>query len=844
MLYIFLLLLLTVDIEGQMCLPEPGDKVINMCENSFGNGNSLYLDTSRAVSYQGSCTCQLNTQGGAVDLQLSARGNQTDCDSTLFLSSPIEYAFRCVGTDPVVATGKIQPTQIVYITLTKSSSNAKAAMCVHIAQTSFAGSLSLLCYAGTLKFHTTAPSPVTTPTPLPTTPPAQPVPTTTVAQPVSSANSANICSADTRDTVINMCERGFGSGNSIYLDTTKSVNYQGDCVCQLSAQGGTVDLELSVKGVHADCNASLNIAPFIDYTFNCVQSESVSATGKVEVGQTVFVTLSKASPDAVADLCVHIMQTSFRAGSLSVVCNAGTPKPTTISGVPAATTVPVTNSTGSQVPTSTTNITTPARSGQTNTNETTATNVTVKIPQVIEPVCQTSSGDKVVNICERSFGSGTAIYLDTSKAVNYQGRCVCQLRAQGGTVDLQLTVQGGSSQCDATLYFTQAIDHTYNCGDRTPSNTTGRIEPRQMIILTLTKGSDAVADFCVLLVQTSFGAGSLSLSCTEGTRKPPITPRVPATTSTLVRSTTAVPVTKSTGNEVTTSTTNITTPAGSGQASTTTKMVTAQKPQVLEPACQTTTGDTVVNICERSFGSGTAIYLDTSKAVNYQGRCVCQLRAQGGTVDLQLTVQGGSSQCDATLYFTQAIDHTYNCGDRTPSNTTGRIEPGQMIILTLTKGSDAVADFCVLLVQTSFGGSLSLSCSEGTPKPKTTAVPPTTSTFSQNSTDSTVTERGSTGNTTSDPEPNTTTSSSEPKPTSAPSERTTGSGSTKAPTPAHLHQAPAHSTIVVSIVVVAVFGVVVVLMIIMVTVKHFRKKRSSKVAAAPSTANGLINVNL
>ncbi|XP_046363232.2 mucin-5AC-like [Haliotis rufescens] len=823
-------------IQGQVCRPDPGDKVVNMCENSFSNGNSLYLDTARAVNYQDSCMCWLQSQGGSVELLLSVRGNETDCDSTLLLSPHIEYSFSCVGKEPITATGKIEPGQVVFISLTKSSTDAKAALCVHIGQLSFGGSLSLNCYAGTLKPSTTTSVPVTTPTPTP--PPTTRPSTQTVSRGLVPPNTANICSEDPNDKVINMCERDFGSGNSIYMDTTKAVNYQGDCVCQLRAQGGAVDLELSVKGVHADCNATLYLAPFIDYTFNCVQQESVSTTGKIEVGQTVYVTLSKASPDAVADLCVHIVQTSSGAGSLSLTCSEGTPKPTTTPQPLPSTTSQSANSSGSEVAASTANITTsavnPRGSGEPRTNDTT---VSFQKPPVKEPTCQATPGDKVVNMCEKSFGSGAAIYLDTAKAVNYQGRCVCQLSAQGGDVDLQLTVQGAHADCDATLYFPPPIDYTYNCADRTSSNSTGRIESGRMVFLTLTKGSKAVADFCVLLVQASSGAGSLSLTCSEGTPKPTTTPQPqPSTTSQSANSS---------GSGVTARTANITTsavnPGGSSEPSTNdtnTTTVSVQKPQVIEPVCQSTSGDKVVNMCEGNFDSGAAIYLDTAKAVNYQGRCVCQLSAQGGDVDLQLSVQGAHADCDATLYFSPSIDHTYNCADRTSSNTTGRIESGKMVFLTLTKGSDAVADFCVLLVQTLSGGSLSLNCLEG--KLKVTVVPPTTTSTLPNSTGSEVTKTGATVKTNSSSLPKSTTSPSVPTNTTD-----GGNGTIKDPQQAPLEQSPAHSTIVVSIIVVTAFGIVVLLTIIMVIAKRVRKKSSSnQVAAAPSSANGLINVSL
>ncbi|XP_067676341.1 mucin-21-like [Haliotis asinina] len=138
-----------------------------------------------------------------------------------------------------------------------------------------------------------------------------------------------------------------------------------------------------------------------------------------------------------------------------------------------------------------------------------------------ENICPNSSGEKVVHMCESNFASGTSIYLDTFKAVDYQGSCVCTLRAQGGAVDFQMSVQGVHADCDATLFVPPPIDHTYNCVDKTPSTTTGRIGSGQMLFISLTKNSD-VADFCVHLVQTST-VGSLNVVCTQGTLKPTTT---------------------------------------------------------------------------------------------------------------------------------------------------------------------------------------------------------------------------------------------------------------------------------------------------------------------------------
>lgn len=116
----------------------------------------------------------------------------------------------------------------------------------------------------------------------------------------------------------------------------------------------------------------------------------------------------------------------------------------------------------------------------------------------------------------------------------------------------------------------------------------------------------------------------------------------------------------------------------------------------------------VVHVCEDNFASGASIYLDTFKAVNYEGNCACQLKAHGGAVDLQLSVQGVHKDCDATLYFPPPIDYTYKCADKTSSNTTGRIGPGQVVFLTLIKRSE-VTDFCVHLVQISSAGKLTYS---------------------------------------------------------------------------------------------------------------------------------------
>ncbi|XP_046359283.1 uncharacterized protein LOC124137142 [Haliotis rufescens] len=133
-------------------------------------------------------------------------------------------------------------------------------------------------------------------------------------------------------------------------------------------------------------------------------------------------------------------------------------------------------------------------------------------------ICPTASGEKVVHVCEDNFASGASIYLDTFKAVNYEGNCLCDLRAQGGAVDLQLSVQGVHKDCDAILYFPPPIDYTYKCADKASSNTTGRIGPGQVVFLTLVKRSE-VTDFCVHLVQISSAAGSLNLACFRGTLK-------------------------------------------------------------------------------------------------------------------------------------------------------------------------------------------------------------------------------------------------------------------------------------------------------------------------------------
>ncbi|XP_046560572.1 uncharacterized serine-rich protein C215.13-like [Haliotis rubra] len=145
-----------------------------------------------------------------------------------------------------------------------------------------------------------------------------------------------------------------------------------------------------------------------------------------------------------------------------------------------------------------------------------------------ENICPTSAGEKVVHVCESSFASGTSIYLDTIKAVDYQGSCTCTLRAQGGAVDFQLSVQGVHTDCDATLYVPPPIDHTYNCVDKTPSTTTGRIGSGQILFISLTKNSD-VADFCVHLVQTS--TGSLNVACSTGTFETTTSPTTTSSTS-------------------------------------------------------------------------------------------------------------------------------------------------------------------------------------------------------------------------------------------------------------------------------------------------------------------------
>ncbi|XP_046581615.1 mucin-21-like [Haliotis rubra] len=191
-------------------------------------------------------------------------------------------------------------------------------------------------------------------------------------------------------------------------------------------------------------------------------------------------------------------------------------------------------------------------------------------------VCPTTSGEKVVRACEGNFASGDSVYLDTSKAVNYQGNCVCQLRAQGGAVDLQLTVHGVHADCDATLYFPPPIDYNYRCSVKAPSNNTGRIGLGQVIFLTLIKRSE-VADFCVHLVQTSTKGGSLNLACSKGTVKsssPLTTTSSQPNTTTNVVTTSDTSVTESkdlTGGNSTTTTTERKDPSGDNSTTTATE---------------------------------------------------------------------------------------------------------------------------------------------------------------------------------------------------------------------------------------------------------------------------------
>ncbi|XP_048240264.1 uncharacterized protein LOC124140049 [Haliotis rufescens] len=529
--------------------------------------------------------------------------------------------------------------------------------------------------------------------------------------PCSYFTQENICPTTSGEKVVHVCEGNFATGTSVYLDTFKAVNYEGGCTCQLRAQGGAVDLQVSVQGVHAACDATLYFAPPIDHTYNCADKTPTTTTGRIESGQSVFLSLTKSSD--VADFCVHLVQTST-AGSLNVACTKGTLKPastTTIAPAPAVTTSPTT---------------------------------------IIENICPTTSGEKVVHVCEGNFATGTSVYLDTFKAVNYEGGCTCQLRAQGGAVDLQVSVQGVHAACDATLYFAPPIDHTYNCADKTPATTTGRIESGQSVFLSLTKSSD-VADFCVHLVQTST-AGSLNVACTKGTLKPASTttiapapaPAVTTSPTTIIellrferiRLLSLINTTKHVQLYIQYPSyhiqcLNVFIHAYNRRV----KEVLIRSDErrhciiwyfvlIAENICPTSSGEKVVHVCEGNFATGTSVYLDTFKAVNYEGGCTCQLRAQGGAVDLQVSVQGVHAACDATLYFAPPIDHTYNCADKTPATTTGRIESGQSVFLSLTKSSD-VADFCVHLVQTSSAGSLNVACSSGTLK--STSPPATTS---------------------------------------------------------------------------------------------------------------------
>ncbi|XP_046363386.2 uncharacterized protein LOC124140074 [Haliotis rufescens] len=136
-------------------------------------------------------------------------------------------------------------------------------------------------------------------------------------------------------------------------------------------------------------------------------------------------------------------------------------------------------------------------------------------------ICPSEDGKEVVHICEKNFVSGDIFYLNTARGVNYEGNCVCQLRAQGAAVDLELSVHEVDAACDATLYFSPPIDHMYNCADQSPPTVAGRIEPGQTVFISFFKPSpDVIADFCVKVVQTTTEVGSMGLTCTQGTLTP------------------------------------------------------------------------------------------------------------------------------------------------------------------------------------------------------------------------------------------------------------------------------------------------------------------------------------
>ncbi|XP_067676342.1 uncharacterized protein [Haliotis asinina] len=130
--------------------------------------------------------------------------------------------------------------------------------------------------------------------------------------------------------------------------------------------------------------------------------------------------------------------------------------------------------------------------------------------------------------------------------------------------------------------------------------------------------------------------------------------------------------------------------------------------------CPSEVGENVVHICEKNFVSGEIFYLNTARGFKYEGNCVCQLTAHGAAIDLELSVHEVDKSCDATLYFSPPIDHMYNCADKSPPTVSGRIEPGQTAFISFFKPSpDVVADFCVMVAQTTTDGSMGLTCTRG-----------------------------------------------------------------------------------------------------------------------------------